>query len=245
MSEMAKVVCESDVDFIDINMGCPAPKITKNGEGSALLKNPELIGEIVYAVSHAIDKPLTVKIRKGFDDTCVNAVEVAKVIEQAGASLLTIHGRTREQFYSGEADWDIIKKVKEAVNIPIVGNGDVREPQDAKRMMDYTGCDGVLIARAAQGNPWIFSRTNHYFKTGEVLPEPTLEERIPVILKHAQMLVAHKGEFIGIREMRTHLTAYVKGIHGATGFRRRLTAVETLDDIKFLLEDIQNELKSL
>ncbi|MFQ9697413.1 MAG: tRNA dihydrouridine synthase DusB, partial [Zhenhengia sp.] len=245
MSEMAKVVCESDVDFIDINMGCPAPKITKNGEGSALLKNPELIGEIVYAVSHAIDKPLTVKIRKGFDDTCVNAVEVAKVIEQAGASLLTIHGRTREQFYSGEADWDIIKKVKEAVNIPIVGNGDVREPQDAKRMMDYTGCDGVLIARAAQGNPWIFSRTNHYFKTGEVLPEPTLEERIPVILKHAQMLVAHKGEFIGVREMRTHLTAYVKGIHGATGFRRRLTAVETLDDIKFLLEDIQNELKSL
>ena len=245
MSEMAKVVCERDVDFIDINMGCPAPKITKNGEGSALLKNPELIGEIVYAVSHAIDKPLTVKIRKGFDDTCVNAVEVAKVIEQAGASLLTIHGRTREQFYSGEADWDIIKKVKEAVNIPIVGNGDVREPQDAKRMMDYTGCDGVLIARAAQGNPWIFSRTNHYFKTGEVLPEPTLEERIPVILKHAQMLVAHKGEFIGVREMRTHLTAYVKGIHGATGFRRRLTAVETLDDIKFLLEDIQNELKSL
>lgn len=244
LSDMAKVVCESDVDFIDINMGCPAPKITKNGEGSALLKNPDLIGEIVYAVAHAIDKPLTVKIRKGFDDTNINAVEVAKIIEQAGASLLTIHGRTREQFYSGTADWDIIKKVKEAVQIPVVGNGDITKPEDAKRMMELTGCDGVLIARAAQGNPWIFKRTNHYLATGEILPEPTLEERIPVILKHAEMLTKHKGDFTGVREMRTHLTSYVKGIHGATGFRRRLTAVETLDDIKYLLEEIQKELKS-
>lgn len=245
LSDMAKVVCESDIDFIDINMGCPAPKITKNGEGSALLKNPELIGEIVYAVAHAIDKPLTVKIRKGFDDTNINAVEVAKIIEQAGASLLTIHGRTREQFYSGTADWDIIKKVKEAVQIPVVGNGDITKPEDTKRMMELTGCDGVLIARAAQGNPWIFKRTNHYLATGEILPEPTLEERIPVILKHAEMLIKHKGDFTGVREMRTHLTSYVKGIHGATGFRRRLTAVETLDDIKYLLEEIQKELKSL
>lgn len=244
LSEMAKVVCESDIDFIDINMGCPVPKITKNGEGSALLKNPELIGEIVYAVAHAIDKPLTVKIRKGFDDTNINAVEVAKIIEQAGASLLTIHGRTREQFYSGTADWDIIKKVKEAVQIPVVGNGDITKPEDTKRMMELTGCDGVLIARAAQGNPWIFKRTNHYLATGEILPEPTLEERIPVILKHAEMLIKHKGDFTGVREMRTHLTSYVKGIHGATGFRRRLTAVETLDDIKYLLEEIQKELKS-
>lgn len=245
LSEMAKVVCESDVDFIDINMGCPAPKITKNGEGSALLKRPELIGEIVYAVSHAIDKPLTIKIRKGFDDESVNAVEVAKIIEQAGASALTIHGRTREQFYSGEADWDIIKKVKESVNIPVVGNGDIRTPEDAKRMMDQTGCDAVLIARAAQGNPWIFKRVTHYLETGEILPEPTLEERIPVILKHAEMLLAHKGDYIGIREMRSHLAAYVKGLHGATEFRRRSTRVESLDDIKYLLEALQEELKTV
>ena len=244
LSEMAKVVCETDVDFIDINMGCPAPKITKNGEGSALLKNPELIGEIVYAVSHAIDKPLTIKIRKGFDDDSVNAVEVAKIIEQAGASVLTIHGRTREQFYSGEADWDIIKKVKESINIPVVGNGDIRTPEDAKRMMDQTGCDAVLIARAAQGNPWIFKRVVHYLETGEILPEPTLEERIPVILRHAEMLLAHKGDYIGIREMRSHLAAYVKGLHGATEFRRRSTKVESLDDIKYLLEELAEELKT-
>ena len=245
LSEMAKVVCESDVDFIDINMGCPAPKITKNGEGSALLKKPELIGEIVYAVAHAIDKPLTIKIRRGFDDESVNAVEVAKIIEQAGASALTIHGRTREQFYSGEADWDIIKKVKESVNIPVVGNGDIRTPEDAKRMMDQTGCDAVLIARAAQGNPWIFKRVTHYLETGEILPEPTLEERIPVILRHAEMLLAHKGDYIGIREMRSHLAAYVKGLHGATEFRRRSTKVESLDDIKYLLEALQEELKTV
>ncbi|MDA3734243.1 tRNA dihydrouridine synthase DusB [Niameybacter massiliensis] len=243
LSDMAKVVCESDVDFIDINMGCPAPKITKNGEGSALLKRPELIGEIVYAVANAIDKPLTVKIRKGFDDESINAVQVAKIIEQAGASVLTLHGRTREQFYSGVADWDIIKEVKDAINIPLVGNGDIRTPEDAKRMMDETGCDAVLIARAAQGNPWIFKRTVHYLETGELLPEPTLEERIPIILKHAEMLTAHKGDFIGIREMRTHLTAYVKGLHGATEFRRRLTQVESLDDIKHLLNEMNEELK--
>lgn len=243
LSDMAKVVCESDVDFIDINMGCPAPKITKNGEGSALLKRPELIGEIVYAVANAIDKPLTVKIRKGFDDESVNAIRVAKIIEQAGASVLTLHGRTREQFYSGVADWDIIKQVKNAINIPLVGNGDIRTPEDAKRMMNETGCDAVLIARAAQGNPWIFKRTVHYLETGELLPEPTLEERIPIIIKHAEMLTAHKGDFIGIREMRTHLTAYVKGLHGATEFRRRLTQVESLDDIKYLLDEMNEELK--
>ncbi|MEG1928154.1 MAG: tRNA dihydrouridine synthase DusB [Niameybacter sp.] len=244
LSDMAKIVCESDVDFIDINMGCPAPKITKNGEGSALLKNPELVGEIVYAVAHAIDKPLTIKIRKGFDDDSINAIEVAKIIEQAGASLLTIHGRTREQFYSGEADWDIIKRVKESIQIPVVGNGDIRTPEDAKRMMEQTGCDAVLIGRAAQGNPWIFKRIVHYLQTGEVLPEPTLEERIPIILRHAEMLSAHKGDFIGIREMRSHLTAYVKGLHGATEFRRHLTKVETLDDIKYLLDELSEELKN-
>ena len=236
LSEMAKQVEQSEVDFIDINMGCPAPKITKNAEGSALLKNPELIGEIVYAVSNALTKPLTVKIRKGFDDTCINAVEVAKIIEQAGASAIALHGRTREQFYSGTADWDIIKEVKKNISIPLIGNGDIRTPEDAKRMLDYTGCDAVLIARAAQGNPWIFKRTVHYLETGELLPEPTFEERVPVILKHAKLLEAYKGEYVGMREMRSHLTSYVRGVHGAADLRRTLTTVETYADVERLLE---------
>ena len=236
LSEMAKQVEQSEVDFIDINMGCPAPKITKNAEGSALLKNPELIGEIVYAVSNALTKPLTVKIRKGFDETCINAVEVAKIIEQAGASAIALHGRTREQFYSGTADWDIIKEVKKNISIPLIGNGDIRTPEDAKRMLDYTGCNAVLIARAAQGNPWIFKRTVHYLETGELLPEPTFEERVPVILKHAKLLEAYKGEYVGMREMRSHLTSYVRGVHGAADLRRTLTTVETYADVERLLE---------
>ncbi len=244
LSEMAKQVEQSDVDFLDINMGCPAPKITKNGEGSALLKNPELIGEIVYAVAKALTKPLTVKIRKGFNDEMVNAVEVAKIIEEAGASAIALHGRTREQFYSGSADWDIIKEVKQHIHIPLIGNGDIRTPQDAKRMLDYTGCDAVLIARAAQGNPWIFKRTVHYLETGELLPEPTFEERVPVILKHAKLLEAYKGEYVGMREMRSHLTSYVRGVHGAADLRRTLTAIETYADIERLLEACLKRLES-
>lgn len=244
LSEMAKQVEQSEVDFIDINMGCPAPKITKNGEGSALLKNPELIGEIVYAVSKALTKPLTVKIRKGFDDESVNAVEVAKIIEQAGASAIALHGRTREQFYSGVADWDIIKEVKKSISIPLIGNGDVKAPQDAKRMLEYTGCDAVLIARAAQGNPWIFKRTVHYLETGELLPEPTFEERIPVILKHAKLLEAYKGEYVGMREMRSHLTSYVRGVHGAADLRRTLTSIETYEDIERLLDECLKRLQA-
>lgn len=237
LSEMAKRVEETDVDFIDINMGCPAPKITKNGEGSALMKHPERIGEIVYAVSHAIEKPLTIKIRKGYDEQHINAVEVAKIIEQAGASAIALHGRTREQFYTGSADWNIIKEVKQALRIPLVGNGDIRTPEDAKRMIDETGCDAVLIARGAMGNPWIFKRTVHYLETGELLPEPTFEERVPIILEHARALVAYKGEYIGIREMRSHLGHYVRGIRGATQLRKQLMQVETVTDIEKLLDN--------
>lgn len=245
VSEMAKQVSQSDVDFVDINMGCPAPKITRNGEGSALLKNPELIGEIVYQTARAIDKPLTIKIRKGFDEDHVNAVEVAKIIEQAGASALALHGRTREQFYSGKADWDIIKAVKEAIAIPLIGNGDIKSPEDAKAMMTHTGCDAVMIGRGAQGNPWIFKRTVHYLATGELLPEPTFEERMEVILKHAEMLAAYKGEHIGMKEMRAHLMAYIKGIRGAAEFRKQMTSVTTVEDVKVLLENCSNHIKSL
>lgn len=244
LSEMAKKVEESNTDFIDINMGCPAPKITKNGEGSALLKTPERIGELVYAVSKELSKPLTIKIRKGFNDENVNAIEVAKIIEQAGASALALHGRTREQFYSGCADWDIIKAVKENISIPLIGNGDIKVPQDAKHMIEYTGCDAVLIGRAAQGNPWIFSRTVHYLETGELLPEPTFEERVKIILKHAKMLIEYKGEHTGVREMRSHLMAYVKGLHGAADLRRSLTGVETYEDIQRLLYTCSERLGS-
>ena len=244
LAEMAQKIAESDVDFIDINMGCPAPKITKNGEGSAHLKNPERIGEIVYAVAKTLDKPLTIKIRKGFDEDSINALQVAKIIEQAGASALTLHGRTREQFYSGKADWDIIKAVKESISIPVIGNGDIKSPEDAKRMMDYTGCDAVMIGRGAQGNPWIFKRTIHYLETGELLPEPSFEERAALILRHAKMLIEYKGEYTGIREMRSHLTSYVKGVHGAVEFRRMLTSVESYDDIQRLLAMCQDKINS-
>jgi nifR3 family TIM-barrel protein len=235
-------VAESDVDFIDLNMGCPAPKITKNGEGSALMKNPQLIGEIVYETAKNLQKPLTVKIRKGFDDNQINAVEIAKIVEQAGASAITVHGRTREQFYSGKADWDIIKQIKSQVGIPVIGNGDIKKPEDAKKMLEYTGCDGVMIGRAAQGNPWIFKRTVHYLETGELLSEPTFDERAATIMQHAKMLIAYKGSYTGVREMRSHLTSYVKGIHGATDIRRALTTVETLQDIENLLEKCQRHL---
>ncbi|OON93676.1 MAG: tRNA dihydrouridine synthase DusB, partial [Candidatus Epulonipiscium fishelsonii] len=243
LSEMAKKVEQMDIDFIDINMGCPAPKIIKNGEGSALLKNPELIGDIVYAITQSIKKPLTIKIRKGFSENEVNAVIIAKIIEQAGASAITLHGRSREQFYSGNADWDIIKEVKQNIKIPLIGNGDIKTPFDAKRMLDYTGCDAIMIGRAAQGNPWIFEQVMHYLKTGELLAEPTFEEKVKIILEHANNLVSYQGE-MGIIQMRTHLVSYIKGIYGATKFRKELTSIKTIDDIKYKMEIIQNYLNN-
>jgi len=205
MSEMAKRVEERPFDIMDINMGCPVPKVVRNGEGSALMKNPKLVYEIVSAMVKAIDKPVTVKIRKGFDDSCINAVEIAKIIEEAGAAAVAVHGRTREQYYSGQADWDIIRQVKEAVSIPVIGNGDVTSPQKAEELVKQTGCDGIMIARGAQGNPWIFSEMITYEETG-VLPErPSLEEIRDMMLRHARLQLKYKGEFIGIREMRKHV----------------------------------------
>ena len=208
MSEMAKRVEERPFDIMDINMGCPVPKVVRNGEGSALMKNQKLVYEIVSAMVKAIDKPVTVKIRKGFDDSCINAVEIAKIIEEAGAAAVAVHGRTREQYYSGQADWDIIRQVKEAVSIPVIGNGDVTSPQKAEELVKQTGCDAVMVGRAVRGNPWLFRELNHYFRTGELLERPSVEEIHEMILRHARKQIELKGEFVGIREMRKHVAWY-------------------------------------
>ena len=235
MSEMAKRVEERPFDIMDINMGCPVPKVVRNGEGSALMKNQKLVYEIVSAMVKAIDKPVTVKIRKGFDDSCINAVEIAKIIEEAGAAAVAVHGRTREQYYSGQADWDIIRQVKEAVSIPVIGNGDLTSPQKAEELVKQTGCDGIMIARGAQGNPWIFSEMITYEETG-VLPErPSLEEIRDMMLRHARLQLKYKGEFIGIREMRKHVAWYTKGLIGSAKLREEINRVESYQELEELL----------
>ncbi len=236
LGAMAKKIEHYPIDLIDVNMGCPAPKIVKNGEGSCLMKTPELVGKIVKSLVESQSKPVTIKFRKGFDDDHINAVEIAKIAEANGAAAVAVHGRTREQYYSGKADWDIIKQVKDAVSIPVIGNGDVFTPQDAKNLLEYTGCDAIMVGRGAQGNPWIFQRILHYLETGELLPEPTAEERVEKALRHAQMLIDYKGEYIGVREMRKHMAWYMKGMPGAAELRGKLNYAEGMAELEALLK---------
>lgn len=237
MASMAERIAE-DFDIIDVNMGCPVPKIVNNGEGSALMKTPELAGRILSTMVRVLSKPVTVKFRKGFDDRHVNAVEFAKMAEQSGVSAITIHGRTRSQMYAGNADWDIIRAVKEAVSIPVFGNGDIFTPEDAKRMMDETGVDGVAIARGAKGNPWLIRRTIHYLETGELLPEPELSEKKEMMIRHAGLMVEYKGERIAIQEMRKHLAWYTAGIPGSAKLRSEMNSLNTLEELKAFVESI-------
>lgn len=235
VSAMAAQVEDGPYAFIDINMGCPVPKVVNNGEGSALMKNPKLVEELLTALVKRVKKPVTVKFRKGFNDTSVNAVEIAKIAESCGVSAVAVHGRTREQFYSGKADWDIIRQVKETVKIPVIGNGDIFTPEDARRMLDETGCDGLMIARGAKGNPWIFSRTLHYLETGELLPPPEREEIKETLLRHGQLQIEYKGEYLGIREMRKHLAWYTAGLPHSSALRNDVNQVETWAEFEDLI----------
>lgn len=236
MSEMAKMIEELPFQILDINMGCPVPKVVRNGEGSALMKNPELVHEIVSAVSKAIKKPVTVKIRKGFDDDNINAVEIAKIIEDAGGAAVAVHGRTREQYYSGKADWDIIRQVKEAVSIPVIGNGDILCAQDVIRMKEQTGCDGFMIGRGAQGNPWIFQQILHQLETGEEMPRPSRQEVADMMLLHARLQLQIKGDYIGIREIRKHAAWYTAGYKNSSKLRGKINEVESYAQLEALLE---------
>lgn len=234
MSEIAKQIEDRPFDILDINMGCPVPKVVNNGDGSALMKNPKLAGEIIEKTARAIKKPVTVKIRKGFDEEHVNAVEMAHIAQESGAAAVAVHGRTRSQFYSGKADWDIIRQVKEAVSIPVIGNGDILTAADVIAMQKQTGCDGFMIARGAQGNPWIFAQILHYFKTGEHLPKPTAEEMVQMMLRHAKMQLAFKGDYTGIREIRKHAAWYTAGYPNAARLRSAINEVESYEQLEEL-----------
>lgn len=240
ISEQAKRIEELPFDILDINMGCPVPKIVNNGDGSALMKNPLLAGEIIEKTARAIQKPVTVKIRKGFDEEHINAVEMAHIAQESGAAAIAVHGRSREQYYSGKADWEIIRKVKEAVKIPVIGNGDVWTPQDAIDMRKQTGCDGVMIGRGAQGNPWIFKQILHYEQTGELLEKPSPQEVTEMILRHAKMQMEFKGEYIGMREIRKHAAWYTAGYKNSAKLRGKINETETYEELKELLSHLGN-----
>lgn len=237
LGEIAAQIQDRPFDILDFNMGCPVPKVVNNQEGSALMKQPELVREIASSLVKASEKPVTVKIRKGFDDAHVNAVEIAKILEDCGVAAVAVHGRTREQYYSGKADWEIIRKVKEAVSIPVIGNGDVDSPKAAVEMLEQTGCDGVMIGRAAQGNPWLFREIRHYLETGEELPRPSMDEVKEMILRHACLQVEYKGPDVGMREMRKHVAWYTAGFPHSAKLRSEVNAVGTLEELGELLQN--------
>lgn len=232
MKEAVSMISDRPFDILDVNMGCPVPKVVSNGEGSALMKNPQLIEKIVSALVSVSDRPVTVKIRKGFNDASVNAVECARAAESGGAAAVAVHGRTREQYYSGKADWDIIRQVKDAVKIPVIGNGDVVDGESARRMFDETGCDGVMVARAAQGNPFIFREIKSFFETGRSCPRPSYREVYDTVIRHADMQLEYKGEYIGIREMRKHVSWYTAGMPGSARFRNEINQMTDMESLK-------------
>ncbi len=237
MGKAAQIMNNYPNEILDINMGCPAPKVVKNGDGSALMRTPKLAAQVISAVVKNSEKPVTLKIRKGWDDDSVNAVEIAKIAQECGVSALAIHGRTREQFYSGKADWDIIAKIKEAIDIPVIGNGDVFEVEDAKNMIEKTGCDAIMIGRGSQGNPWIFKRINHYIQTGEILPEPSVDEKMNTAIKHMNLAVAEHGEYVAVREMRKHIGWYLKGLKNSASYRNQINKITDYKEVIAMLDE--------
>ena len=239
MADMAKRIEELPFDTIDVNMGCPVPKVVNNGEGSALMKNPLLVGQIVSAMAKAVKKPVTVKIRKGFNDDMINAPEIAHIIEESGGACVAVHGRTREQYYTGKADWDIIRQVKQRVHIPVIGNGDITDALSARAMFDETGCDAVMIGRAARGNPWIFREVSEYLQNGTIPQRPSDEDVRNMILRHARLLVECKGEFTGIREMRKHFAWYTAGFPNSSMLRNQVNFIESLEALEELVKNVK------
>ena len=240
IGEVVEEINSNPNDILDFNMGCPVPKVVNNGEGSALMKNPDLAYKIMEQLVKHSTKPVTVKFRKGFDLEHVNAVEIAKAAEAAGVSAVAVHGRTRAQYYSGEADWDIIGQVKAAVDIPVIGNGDVTSPEKAMRLTQMTGCDGIMIGRGAEGNPWIFRDVKHYLETGELLPPPSREEKKSVAIRHAELMLQYKGEYIATKEMRKHLAWYTAGMPNSSKFRQKINSMETMEQLLEGVNEIFN-----